>query len=193
MKAVFIDIDTQLDFLLPSGALSVPGAERIVPAIARLNRHAAANGTVVISTMDAHLENDVEFRSWPPHCVAGCWGQRKPENTLLERRVVIPNSEGAIDVHGTPQIIVEKQTVDVFQTKTIGRVLDALGAFEYVVYGVVTEICVLNAVRGLLKRGKPVTVVTDAIQALSDEASHRALAEIESGGGKLVLTSSITG
>ena len=35
MKTVFFDIDTQLDFLYPAGALYVPGAERIVPAIAR--------------------------------------------------------------------------------------------------------------------------------------------------------------
>ena len=41
MKTVFFDVDTQLDFLYPAGALYVPGAERIVPAIARLNRFAA--------------------------------------------------------------------------------------------------------------------------------------------------------
>ena len=35
MSAVFFDVDSQLDFLYPAGALYVPGAERIVPAIAR--------------------------------------------------------------------------------------------------------------------------------------------------------------
>ena len=54
MKTVFFDIDSQLDFLYPAGALYVPGAERIVPAIARLNRFAAAHGIPVISTTDAH-------------------------------------------------------------------------------------------------------------------------------------------
>jgi len=44
MNTVFFDIDSQLDFLFPAGALYVPGAERIVPAIARLNRFAAAHG-----------------------------------------------------------------------------------------------------------------------------------------------------
>ena len=33
MKTVFVDVDTQLDFLYPAGALYVPGGERIVPAI----------------------------------------------------------------------------------------------------------------------------------------------------------------
>jgi nicotinamidase/pyrazinamidase len=60
-----------------------------------------------------------------------------------------------------------------------------------VVYGVVTEICVLYAVRGLLKTGKQVTVVTDAVEALSAEASARALEEVRAGGGRLATVSEI--
>ena len=62
MNPVFVDVDSQLDFLYPSGALYVPHAERIVPAIARLNRFAAARGIPVISTTDAHTEDDPEFK-----------------------------------------------------------------------------------------------------------------------------------
>src|ERR1041384_3260541 len=91
MKTVFFDIDSQLDFLYPAGALYVPKAERIVDAISRLNRYAAGQGIPVVSTTDAHSENDPEFQIWPHHCVAGTNGQRKAEATLLERRVVIPN------------------------------------------------------------------------------------------------------
>ena len=43
MKTAFLDVDTQLDFLYPSGALYVPSAERIVDTVSRLNRHAAAH------------------------------------------------------------------------------------------------------------------------------------------------------
>ena len=32
MKTVFMDVDTQLDFLYPAGALYVPGAERLISA-----------------------------------------------------------------------------------------------------------------------------------------------------------------
>ena len=58
MRTVFVDVDTQLDFLYPVGALYVPGAERIVPVLERLNRYAAARGIPVLSTADAHAEND---------------------------------------------------------------------------------------------------------------------------------------
>src|SRR5260370_15357156 len=86
MSTAFFDIDSQLDFLYPAGALYVPKAERIVPAIARLNRYAAQHGIPVVSTTDAHTEDDPEFKIWPHHCVAGTHGQRKAEATLLERR-----------------------------------------------------------------------------------------------------------
>jgi nicotinamidase/pyrazinamidase len=185
---VFFDIDTQLDFLYPAGALYVPGAERIVPAIARLNRYAAQHGMTVVSTTDAHLEDDVEFKIWPRHCVAGTIGQHKAESTLLEKRVVIPNRACDLSIEGAQQIVIEKQTVDAFAAPNLGRILDRLQADRYVLYGVVTEICVLYAARGLLKTGKPVVVVIDAIEGLRAEDSERALAEIQAAGGTLATS-----
>jgi nicotinamidase/pyrazinamidase len=193
MNAAFFDIDSQLDFLYPAGALYVPGAERIVPAIARLNRYAAGHGIPVVSTVDAHAEDDPEFQIWPHHCVAGTWGQRKAESTLLDRRVVIPNRPCDLSIEGARQIVVEKQTVDVFAAPNVGRVVERLGAGRFVVYGVVTEICVLYAVRGLLKTGKPVTIVTDAIETLKAENSERALAECCAAGATLSRTAEICG
>ena len=191
MKTVFFDIDSQLDFLYPAGALYVPDAERILPAIARLNHFAAAHGIPVVSTTDAHAENDPEFSVWPPHCIAGTWGQRKAAATLLDGRILVPNRECDMALEGAPQIVLEKQTVDVFQARNLARVVERLNADCYVVYGVVTEICVLYAVRGLLKTGKPVTLVTDAVKALTAEAFARALEEVRAGGGTLATVSEV--
>lgn len=191
MKTLFFDIDSQLDFLFPAGALYVPGAEHVVPNIARLNRYAAAHAIPVISTTDAHAEDDPEFKTWPPHCIAGATGQHKAEATLLDGRMVIPNRECPLQVEGARQIVIEKQHVDVFTAPNLVRVVDLLAAGRFVVYGVVTEICVLFAARGLLKYGKPLTVVTDAVAALTDAASHAALAEIQAGGGTLARTNEI--
>ena len=191
MKTLFFDIDSQLDFLYPAGALYVPKAERTVPAIARLNRYAAQHGIPVVSTTDAHTENDPEFQIWPHHCVAGTHGQRKAEATLLERRVVIPNRDCELAIEGAQQIVVEKQTVDVFAAPNLGRVIERLNADAYVVYGVVTEICVLSAVRGLLKTGKPVTLVTDAVETLRAEDSARAIEEVCAGGARLARVAEI--
>ena len=190
MKTAFVDIDTQLDFMFPSGALYVPGAERILPSVASLNRYAAHNGIPVISTTDAHTEDDPEFRVWPHHCVAATLGQRKVEATLLARRVVIPNRKCPLALADAQQIVLEKQTVDVFQAPNLARVVELLAAERFVVYGVVTEICVLYAARGLLGRGKRVSVVTDAIAALNPRDSERALQELEAAGARLVTAAS---
>jgi len=193
MKTVFVDVDTQLDFLYPAGALYVPGAETIVPAIERLNRYAAAHGIAVISTMDAHAENDAEFADWPPHCIAGTWGQHKATATLLEKRITVPNRECEWSVEGVEQVIVEKQSVEVFTARNLPRILQALQADRYVVYGVVTEICVRSAVRGLLATGKPVVVVADAIKELRAEEATKTLEEIRSTGGTVSSVSETCG
>jgi len=189
MNTVYFDIDTQLDFVCPAGALYVPQSEWILPAVARLNRHAAAQGIPVVSTTDAHTENDPEFRTWPHHCVAGTWGQRKAEATLLDKRVVVPNRDCEWTPDGARQIIVEKQTVDVFQTRHILAILDALKCERAVVYGVVTEICVLRAVRGLVKTGRRVEVVQDAVETLKPEDSGRAFDEMRELGADICMSS----
>ncbi len=193
MSTIFIDVDTQLDFVCPAGALYVPRAECILPAVARLNRWAAEHGIPVVSTADAHAEDDAEFRRWPHHCVAGTLGQRKAEATLLERRITVPNRACELAIAGARQIVVEKQTVDVFQAVNLARVVERLGAEWCVVYGVVTEICVLSAVRGLLRMGKAVTVVTDAVETLRAEDGRRALAEACAAGATLATVGEITG
>ena len=167
MKTVFVDVDTQIDFLYPAGALYVPGAQSIVPLIAQLNQQAP----VVISTTDAHSENDPEFRFYPPHCVKGTLVQHKPASTLL--------------CNGTRQIILEKQALDCFSIPELPALLEHLNADRYVVYGVVTEICVKYAAFGLLKTGKRVEIVTNAVKALDDAAAQKMLAEFQAAGGHL--------
>ena len=194
MKTVFFDIDTQIDFLYSAGALYVPGAERIVPAVAALNRHAARNGITVVSDMDAHSEDDPEFRIWPAHCVAGTAGQAKPACTLLEKRVILPNRPSNLEeVEGAQQILVEKQTLDVFDTCNIGALLERLKADRYVVYGVVTEYCVRLAALGLLRTGKPVALATDAVETLDPAGSRRMLEEFTVAGGTLTTVAQVCG
>jgi nicotinamidase/pyrazinamidase len=159
MRPLFLDVDTQLDFLYPAGALYVPGAERIVQAVSVLNRHAAAEGFALLSTVDAHAEDDPEFRAWPAHCVAGTLGQRKPAETLVGQRLV------------------EKQSVDCFTVPELVPLIESFQPDRFVVYGVVTEICVLNAALGLRRFGKPVELVAEAVKALTAEGEARVRAE----------------
>lgn len=189
MKTVFFDVDTQFDFLMPAGALYVPGAERVIGQIAALNRYAMEHGIPVISTMDAHAEDDAEFKQWPHHCVAGTLGQQKPPSTLLEKRVAVKNAPGPVMVG--PQMLIEKQTFDCFTNVNLPAILNELKADRYVVYGVVTEICVKLAAFGLLRTGMRVEIVTDAVRCLSEEAGAGMFAEFAAAGGTLTSIAKI--
>ncbi|HEV1284705.1 MAG TPA: isochorismatase family cysteine hydrolase [Bryobacteraceae bacterium] len=183
MRTLFFDIDTQIDFIFPSGALYAPGAEKILPTVARLNHHAAKHRIPVISTMDAHSENDAEFVQWPHHCVVDTFGQRKPASTLLENRVIVPNSPSAVPI--AEQILLEKQTFSALTNVNFALLLDHFQAERYVVYGVVTEVCVKFAAFGLLETGKRVEIVTDAVCAINDENGAKTLADFQAAGGHL--------
>lgn len=185
MKTVFFDIDTQIDFLFPAGALYAPGAEKILGTVAKLNHHAAKHGIPVVSTMDAHSENDPEFREWPHHCVVDTLGQQKPASTLLEKRVIVPNSPGVPNLTLIDQILLEKQTFSALSNVNFAHLLDRFAADRYVVYGVVTEVCVKFAAFGLLETGKRVEIVTDAISALNENDGARVLADFTAAGGHL--------
>lgn len=186
MKTVFFDVDTQLDFLLPAGALYVPGAESLLPVLAKLRDYAAAHGIIIVSSTDAHAEDDPEFAQWPPHCVVGTTGQRKPPETLLEPRVVVPSVPTELVLDEARQIILEKQALDVFTNPNLPGLLDRLGVERCVVYGVVTEYCVRCAALGLLAGGRRVELVREAVRSLDPEAEQRTFAEIVAAGGRLV-------
>jgi nicotinamidase/pyrazinamidase len=171
VNRVFLDIDTQNDFLLPAGALYVPGAERIIPTLAKLNRFAMQNGDILISTACAHPEDDPEFRIYPPHCVVGTVGQLKPGELLVGQRVF------------------EKQSTDLFESPEAEDLVS--GVYEFIVYGVVTEICVKAAAFGLLARGRQVTLVEDATVALDPLLSRRFREEFEELGGEVTTSHGI--
>jgi|SRR5579872_7106127 len=185
MSAVFFDIDTQIDFLFPAGSLYVPGAERLVPALHRLNHYAAAHGIPLVSSLCAHAEDDPEFQQWPAHCVIGTVGQVKPRETLLEKRASIGVAPGKYETGGAQQILFEKNQLDITSSPNFQALIDRLGGDAFVVYGVVTEYCVRFAALALRKTGKPVSLVTDAIQTLDEKKATATLAEFTGLGGRL--------
>ena len=191
---IFWDVDTQIDFMRPDGKLYVAGAEMIVPNLERLTRWARQNKILVVASQCAHQEGDEEFKLYPPHCLVGTPGQAKIPETVLPKRRIIPNRPAEVpdDPHEWEQVIVEKQQFDVFTNPNTEALLKRLGgSLDIVVYGVVTEICVACAARGLLDRGHRVTLVRDAIQHI-DEAKGRALIEeVERRGGRLVTTDDV--
>jgi len=192
---IFWEVDVQADFMLPGGKLYVPGAEKLLPNIRKLTDAARRGEVFLVSHGDFHPANDPEFKQFPPHCLKGTAGAEFVPEALVENVVRVENDVTARlpeDLSNYRQIILEKQTLDIFETHHANALVERLGnAAEFVVFGVVTEYCVSCAVKGLLKRKRRVAVVRDAIETLAPEVGNKTLAELQSLGAKLVTTDEI--
>jgi len=189
---IFWEVDVQRDFMLPGGKLYVPGAEKLIPNIRRLTDAARQNKVLLVSSGDFHPANDPEFAQFPPHCLKTEAGSNLLPEALAEKVVRVENGPGAKipeDLSEYQQLLIEKQTLDVFQTLHADEIVERLGSrAEFVVFGVVTEYCVACAVKGLLARKRKVAVVEDAVETLAPESGTEALAEFQRLGARLVTT-----
>jgi nicotinamidase/pyrazinamidase len=189
---IFWEVDTQADFMLPGGKLYVPGAERLLPNIRRLTDAARQGRVFLVSHGCYHTKDDPEFKIFPPHCIKGTSGSAYVPEALTEKVVTVPNQPPATlpqDLSQYQQIHLEKQTLDIFESRHADELVKRLGdAAEFAVFGVVTEYCVRLAAKGLLKRGHRVDVVKDAIETLKAEDGERTIAELESLGATFITT-----
>jgi nicotinamidase/pyrazinamidase len=195
-RLVFLDIDTQVDFMLPDGALYVAGAVDIIPKLRLLVEFARKQGIPVLSSADAHAPHDPGFAQWPPHCVIGTPGQRRIPETQLPSALVIPNSAGAFRPAARPfgQTIVEKADYDISSNPNFDAVLEWLDPGRFAAFGVATEYCVRSSVLSLRRRGYPVDLVVDAIRAIAETGGRSALDEMFAAGvGRVTTEEAIAG
>lgn len=209
MKTILWEVDTQADFMLPGGKLYVPGAENIIPNITRLVDQARQGRVLLISSADAHQADDPEFQHWPRHCVKGSAGAELIPEARATRLLVIPNQRDFVfpgNLGAYQQMLLEKNTLDVFDNPNTGALLAWINMMsapsaapaattggsdagpDFLVFGVVTEYCVLRAADGLLRRGFRVSIVQDAIQSLDEKKGREILSELQSRAAQLVTT-----
>jgi len=183
-KTVFVDIDTQFDFMNPKGSLYVPDAETIIENIRKLFSYAKELKIKILSSVDAHKVDDPEFKFFPVHCVKNTPGSQKIEASTCKDNIVIGNVEQNIteSMLNHEQIIIEKQSHGFFDNKNSDKVIEGLEASNYVVFGVAADYCVKEAVLGLLKCGYKVTLVTDAIKATTQDGEKEAIKEMKHAG-----------
>ena len=192
-RFVFVDIDTQIDFMRPEGKLYVPGAEQILPNLVKLMNYARQHDIPVLSSADAHTPDDPEFEIWPPHCVVGTEGQRRIPETQFPDAIVVPYIPGAFHPSGkwSGQTIIEKPTYDSADNPNFDTIIESLKPRRAVVFGVATEYCVRADALSILKRGMAVDLVKDAIKAIKEEDGRKAIEEMTTAGARLVKTDEV--
>jgi len=185
-------VDTQADFMFPGGKLYIPGAEKLLPNIQKLTDTAREGRVFMVSHGCYHSENDPEFRIFPPHCIQGSPGSDFVAHAMTEKVARVPNDSACAlpqDLSSYQQVLLEKQTLDIFESRHAASLLQRLPQeAEFMVFGVVTEYCVRFAAKGLLERGRTVSVVADAIETLDLELGRRTIVELQALGARLTTT-----
>jgi nicotinamidase/pyrazinamidase len=175
------DVDTQVDFMEPSGKLYVPDANAVAPAMERLVDAARAAGIVHVASVDDHELTDPEiaekpdFRNtYPPHCLRGTRGAEKILETKQRDPLplsLVPYPPGLLPgiARGHREILLLKKNFNVFTNPNTDPLLDALDPATIVVFGVATDVCNDAAIRGFLQRGRKVRFVEDAARGLDEQ------------------------
>jgi nicotinamidase/pyrazinamidase len=191
---VFVDIDTQRDFLDPSGVLFIPGSDSLIANLAQLTQFAQERNIPVIATACAHRPDDEEFRVFPPHCLIGTPGQGRIEATSWPDSMVL-SPDTPLSSESPLHLTIQKRLYDVFSHPDADHIVSRYNEDNptFVVYGVATDYCVKAAVLGLLDRGCRVAVVVDAIRAIDAAREPEVLTEFANRGALLTLTGNVCG
>jgi nicotinamidase/pyrazinamidase len=188
MKTLII-IDMQNDFI-PGGALEVPGGEKIIPVINRLQK----KFELVIATQDWHPVNHMSFASshpdkkpfdtiewrgmdqvlWPDHCVQNSPGAefhpeldaRKLE--AIFRKGMDPNIDSYSGFYDNGH---EKNT-------GLAGYLRERNASELFFCGLAADVCVSFSIQDALREGFSTTLIEDATSPIDADAFEKIKREL---------------
>jgi nicotinamidase/pyrazinamidase len=177
---LFWNVDTQNDFVEPTGKLYVKDAELLKPVWADITRFAQRHKIKVVNTADYHyihseeIDDNPDFETtFPTHCLAGTIGAEFVKETNPTEPIVYDWDKSydimalSVDLPSYRNFVIRKDAFDVFSGNKITEpLLQMLKPEVVVIYGVTTNISVDHAIRGLKKYVKKVVVLTDAIKEI---------------------------
>ncbi len=195
------------------------GATQIVPALEDVVGWMRDRCAVLVYTGDWHSHEDPEIDSvapdpeagtYPPHCMgrSSDADERAGAEIIVEIRpadpLILPHDGGLAEaehtarraVEGRLPVFVQKTRFDVFEGNAaceafVGALVEALGgSTTFVVAGVARDVCVTQAVDGLIERGYDVAAVRDATWGLGLEPEEVTL-ERWAGEGRVVTVSEL--
>jgi len=130
-------------------------ARRIIPNVQKLLELGLARGARIFFVCDNHDPDDLEFKMFPPHCIAG----------TVEAEV-IP------ELAKYPGEIIAKKRYSGFYNTRLDEKLKELSPEKLIICGTLTNICVLHTTADARNRDYPVEVPIDCV-ASNDDKMHR--------------------
>ena len=163
-KKALIIIDILNDFIDKKGALYCgETVEPIIPFIQNRLQAFRKPGDLVIYLQDSHDKNDKEFEKFPPHGIAGTWG-----NEIIQELAPMPEDK-----------VVPKKRFSGFYGTELENILETAGIDKVEVVGVCTSICVMDTVGGLANRDYKIVVPVKGVADFDPEMHQFSLKRME--------------
>ncbi len=169
-RRILVDVDTQHDFVRPSGALHVPSQEGVEDAIEMLLREAEVDGDPILGSVDSHAYDAWEFEAnggpFPAHCVKGTPGWLRVHPGLPARTRFVPMQVLAPGVRNLVGEAVQGEGAREQDAATLaGEALAGVGLyFEKEVYSLFDNPAAASVVAALVEAmGGPGAVLFDVI------------------------------
>ena len=137
-------------------------ARQIIPAVQKLLERELARESKIFFICDNHDPDDLEFKMFPPHCIAGT-----------------PEAEVIPELAGYPGKKIPKKRYSGFFNTDLEARLKELEPDKLIICGVLTDICVLHTAADARNRDYQVEVPVDCVASPDEKAHQFALEHIE--------------
>jgi len=161
-KRILCRIDFQNDFVHPEGLLTISD-EKLIERHQRFANNLFKNSfDMIIDSYDTHFDatydNTMEAKSFGKHCIYGTWGwqQAAPFKSGLNVTPIYKSTTNIWNEENTYQIL-----ADEYDKKT-----------DVYLCGVLSDVCVEQAMYGFLKKGANVIVIEDLCKGLNHEITE---------------------
>ena len=177
IKSIVWDVETQNDFIMPDGTLSVPGAYEMMENFGKAIYHFQKKGIITLGSVDAHTGPELipgtKDQYFPLHCIKGTKGQQKIASTQGDILYMSDNkyTDDALDlvvneVMDGRRVYIEKQEFSLLANPNATDLIEKLGVEEVYLMGVATNICVKEAFDAFKDMQKKVYLIHSAIKGL---------------------------
>jgi nicotinamidase/pyrazinamidase len=199
-QTIFWDVDTQFDFMQPTGKLYVPGAETIIDKVSAVRKFAFENGCSMIADIDWHSLDNEEIsqspdfkQTFPPHCMAGEPGSERVGylgNVPIEYVEIdkMPdNSLKKLVDKDQFHIVIKKESIDAFDNPNTDRLLKLIKPKVVAVFGVALDFCVYYVLQGLAKyKGIKLILLRDVTKGLNSRPENEIFNELQQKGVEVI-------
>ena len=182
-RKALVVVDVQNDFC-ERGALMVPGADAVLPAVNEYIRYFVARDLAVILSRDWHPADSRHFQEfggkWPVHCVRGSWGAEFHPRLLIPASAVVVSKGMRRTSHGY-------SVFDGFDSTghSFAEIIEEYRVNELWLAGLATDYCIRSSALDARERGLRVRLLLDAMRGVSSRSTACAIEQMRAAGIEL--------